>query len=165
SKIVEKPLKENQLGLPNNLCRMILDYNGLGFSLESHPVSFLGKLIPGKSIAEIKKTFSKELLKTRGLITNRQRPKAAKGTVFITMEDETGSLNLIVSNNLFEKNKETILQSIFISVEGYWKKNETVESDYFYNCYGNFIVLTIENQTGLLTKFLKNSSWKTRDFH
>ena len=103
SKIVEKPLKEDQLGLPNNLCKMVLDYNGLGFSLEAHPISFLRNLIPGKSIIEIKKTSSKELLKTRGLITNRQRPKTAKGTVFITMEDETGSLNLIVSNNLLRK--------------------------------------------------------------
>ena len=50
-------------------------------------------------IIEIKKTSSKELLKTRGLITNRQRPKTAKGTVFITIEDETGSLNLIVSKS------------------------------------------------------------------
>lgn len=165
SKIVEKPLKEDQLGFPNNLCKMVLDYNGLGFSLEAHPISFLRNLIPGKSIIEIKKTSSKELLKTRGLITNRQRPKTAKGTVFITMEDETGSLNLIVSNNLFEENKETILQSTFISVEGYWKKNGTVESNYFYNCHGNFIVSSIQNQTGLLTKFFKNSSWKTRDFH
>ncbi len=144
---------------------MVLDYNGLGFSLEAHPASFLRNLIPGKSIIEIKKTSSKELLKTRGLITNRQRPKTAKGTVFITIEDETGSLNLIVSNNLFEENKETILQSIFISVEGYWKKNGTFESNYFYNCYGNFIVSSIQNQTGLLTKFFKTSSWKTRNFH
>ena len=54
SKIVEKSLKENQLGLPNNLYKMVLDYNGLGFSLEAHPVSFLRNLIPGKSIIEIK---------------------------------------------------------------------------------------------------------------
>ena len=165
SKIAETPLKEAQLGLPNKLCKMVFDYNGLGFSLGAHPASFLRNIIQGKSIMEIKKTSSKELLKTRGLITNRQRPKTAKGTVFITMEDETGSLNLIVSNNLFEENKETILQSTFISVEGYWEKNGTVESDYFYNCYGNFIVSSIQNQTELLTKFFKTSSWKTRDFH
>ena len=70
-----------------------------------------------------------------------------------------------LKNNLFEENKETNLQSIFISVEGYWEKNGIVESNYFYNCYGNFIVSSMQNQTGLLTEFFKTSSWKTRDFH
>ena len=64
-----------------------------------------------------------------------------------------------------EENKEIILQSILISVEGYWEKNGTVESNYFYNCYGNFLVSSIQNQTELLAKFFKTSSWKTRDFH
>tara|TARA_B100000575_G_C23140766_1_gene663767 strand:- start:97 stop:3357 length:3261 start_codon:yes stop_codon:yes gene_type:complete len=163
--IMEESLKKNQLGSPNNLGKMVLDYSGLGFSLNSHPASFIRPLLHGMSISEIKKTSSKKLLKTSGLITNRQRPQTARGTVFITIEDETGSLNLIISNNLVEKNKEVILRAIFVSVEGYWEKVEKVESIFFYNCYGNFIVSSIKNRTELLTKFFNISSWRTRDFH
>ena len=48
SKIVEKSLKKDQLGLPNNLCKMILDYNGLGFSFGRSPCFFSKKHNPGK---------------------------------------------------------------------------------------------------------------------
>src|SRR6185503_17084040 len=58
------------------------------------------------------------LVKVAGLVLVRQRPGTASGICFISIEDETGSANLVVFENLFEKYRKEIIQSQLLMVEG-----------------------------------------------
>jgi error-prone DNA polymerase len=59
-----------------------------------------------------------DIVKVAGLVLVRQRPGTAKGVVFITIEDETGTANLVVFSNIIDKYRREILQSKLMMVEG-----------------------------------------------
>lgn len=82
------------------------DYQTIGMSLRAHPVSFLRPLLEKKGIV---RTIDLNLLevdrryKVAGLVLLRQRPSTAKGITFMTLEDETGTANLVVHVNVWER--------------------------------------------------------------
>jgi error-prone DNA polymerase len=53
-----------------------------------------------------------------GLITMRQRPMTANGTIFLTLEDETGHVNVVVWQHVWERQRSTILNASLIAVDG-----------------------------------------------
>ena len=164
SLVMENPLDEKILGRPDDKYLMMADFKCLGLSIDMHPMSFLRGKLKGEKIIDIKKSIGKKIFKTNGLITNRQKPHTAKGVVFMTIEDETGNLNLILSKKFFEANKNTVLSSVLVYVEGFWQKERNVQSNLFYSCNGNFLVSTIKDQTPLLKHNLGNNHCKSRDF-
>jgi error-prone DNA polymerase len=56
-----------------------------------------------------------------GLVTHRQRPETARGTVFVTLEDETGTINIIVPPKLLERDRRAVLQARLMTVFGLWE--------------------------------------------
>ena len=75
------------------------DYSSLGLSLKAHPLSFVRpelnrlKVVSAAALAE---SPNNAIVRVAGLVLVRQQPSTAKGTVFVTLEDETGIVNLIV---------------------------------------------------------------------
>ena len=61
-----------------------------------------------------------------GLVTCRQRPGNAKGVLFLTLEDETGLVNVVVWNTVWEKFRKVILTSSFLGVEGKLQQEDSV---------------------------------------
>ena len=59
-----------------------------------------------------------EYVKAAGCVIARQRPGTAKGFIFISMEDETGIANVIVTPDLYERERLTVVRSKFLLVEG-----------------------------------------------
>ena len=57
-------------------------------------------------------------VKAAGCVIARQRPGTAKGFIFISMEDETGIANVIVTPDLYERERMTVVRSKFLLVEG-----------------------------------------------
>ncbi len=55
-----------------------------------------------------------------GIVTIRQQPETAKGTVFVTLEDETGSFNIIVWRHVRERQRTALLRSRLLAVAGQW---------------------------------------------
>lgn len=100
---------------------VVHDYGSMSLSLKAHPVSFLRaqldqlRTIPTSSLKNIKEG---EIVKVAGLILVRQRPGTASGICFITIEDETGTSNLVVFRQLFDKYRKEIIQSRLLMVEG-----------------------------------------------
>lgn len=97
------------------------DYASMGLSLKSHPVSFVrGKLstLGIASANDINAYKDGDIIKVAGLVLNKQRPGTASGICFITLEDETGVMNLVVFKNLFDQYRKEILQSRLLMVEG-----------------------------------------------
>ncbi len=100
---------------------VVHDYDSLTLSLKAHPLSFLRKTLDQLRVhpaADLKILKNGEIVKIAGLILVRQRPGTAKGVCFITIEDETGTANLVVFKNLFDTYRKEIIQSRLLMVEG-----------------------------------------------
>jgi error-prone DNA polymerase len=101
---------------------VVQDYAATSLSVKAHPVSFLREkldlfnLVRSKDLVKGKKWG---YYKIAGLVLVRQRPGTAGGVCFITIEDETGTANLVVFRNLFENiYRKEILHSKLLMVEG-----------------------------------------------
>ena len=101
--------------------QVVLDYATTTLSLKAHPVSFVRDKLQQLHIlsaADIRQAKDGQLVKVAGLVLVRQRPGTAKGVCFITIEDETGCVNLVVFEKLFIQYRREILQSTLLMVEG-----------------------------------------------
>ncbi|MDO9596762.1 MAG: error-prone DNA polymerase, partial [Azoarcus sp.] len=97
------------------------DYHRLGFTLGRHPLALLRDTLRGMrflSAAEIMQCSDRMLARGAGIVTCRQRPGTAKGTLFITLEDETGLTNVIVRPDLVERQRRALLGSRLLGVYG-----------------------------------------------
>jgi error-prone DNA polymerase len=89
---------------------VVADYTHVGLSLKAHPIGLLrGALkklyaIPASALAELS---DKHNVRVAGLVLVRQRPPTARGVVFMTLEDETGVVNLIVRPSVWERYRHT----------------------------------------------------------
>ncbi|KFB08529.1 error-prone DNA polymerase [Nitratireductor basaltis] len=104
---------------------VVHDYRAFGLSLKAHPVSFLRAELHKERVlptSELENTPPGRRVAVSGLVLIRQRPGSAKGVIFITIEDETGSANLIVWPKTFELFRPQILGARFIKVTGKLQK-------------------------------------------
>src|ERR1700728_2643590 len=78
------------------------------------------------SAAELRRRRDGEFVKTAGCVIARQRPGTAKGFIFISMEDETGIANVIVTPDLYERDRIVVTRSRFLLVEGPLQNQDNV---------------------------------------
>ncbi len=100
---------------------VVEDYRTTSLSLKAHPVTFFRPLLSemGAVTAAGLKTMKDGVrLCVGGLVLVRQRPGTAKGVVFITLEDETGSANAVVWKAAFAANRRAVMGSRFLVVHG-----------------------------------------------
>ena len=101
---------------------VVHDYATLGLSLKAHPVSFIRyqlEMLRIHSTQRINLDIAHgQLVKVAGLVLVRQRPGTAKGVTFITIEDETGSTNLVVFEKIFDTYRKEIVHAKLLMVEG-----------------------------------------------
>jgi error-prone DNA polymerase len=100
---------------------VIEDYSHLGLTLRAHPVSFLRPELTSKKIitcADATARPDRHKITAAGLVLVRQRPGSAKGVMFITIEDETGTANLVVWPSLYEKQRQVVHGAHMLAVEG-----------------------------------------------
>ncbi|WP_040625721.1 OB-fold nucleic acid binding domain-containing protein [Mucilaginibacter paludis] len=100
---------------------VVQDYISTGLSLKDHPVGLvrtqLNRLYNVR-ISDLAKYKDGDSICLAGLITVRQRPGTAKGVLFMTLEDETGSANVVVWQQLFDTYRKEIVQSKLLMVAG-----------------------------------------------
>ncbi len=105
------------------------DYAVFGLSLRNHPMAFMREELSAKGMitaADLKKLPNGKFVKIAGLVLFRQRPGTAKGTIFITMEDETGAANLIVWPKMAETYRRAVFGAKVILCEGILQKESNV---------------------------------------
>ena len=105
------------------------DYAAFGLSLKNHPMAFLRGELRAKGMitaADLKTHTNGKFVKLAGLVLFRQRPGTAKGTIFITMEDETGAANLIVWPKVAETYRRAVFGAKVILCEGVLQKESHV---------------------------------------
>ncbi|MCK7556331.1 OB-fold nucleic acid binding domain-containing protein [Chitinophaga sedimenti] len=131
---------EQQISLPAMRLseHVVQDYATASLSLKAHPVSFVREklaqlhITPARDLALKKDGIP---IKVAGLILVRQRPGTASGICFITLEDETGTANLVVFENLFAKYRKEIIQSKLLMVEGKLQREGEVIHVVVQRCY------------------------------
>jgi error-prone DNA polymerase len=101
---------------------VVADYAAIGLSLKSHPVAFFREELRARRIVTSAQHWDERLagrhVTVAGLVLVRQRPGTAKGVIFLTLEDETGIVNVVVWPKVFEKNRRVLMTARFLAVRG-----------------------------------------------
>jgi len=117
------------LAAPTEGENLAADYASLGFTLGRHPLALLRPRLARLRFAtagEIHALPHGRRARAAGIVTGRQRPDTASGVVFITLEDETGYVNVVVWHNLGERQRRELLGSKLMGVEGVLERDGEV---------------------------------------
>lgn len=151
-----KPSKADFINELSPLDSMLSDYRSArGVSLKHHPMQLLRKTLPFARCTLASQVLSrrnKSLIEISGLVTGRQRPGTASGVIFMTLEDETGNINVILWQGVQERFREAILTGRILYIKGTLEHQHGV---------ANVIAAYIEQHDNALPD-LKSRS---RDFH
>jgi error-prone DNA polymerase len=153
----EAPLDEAlpRLPAPGEGEDIVTDYASLGLTLGRHPLALLRerlqrlKLMPAEALRERPHGST---VRAAGLVTCRQRPDTASGVVFVTLEDETGTVNVVVWRDLVERQRRELLGARLLAVQG------TIERD------GEVVHLIARRLTDH-SRLLGDLLARSRDFH
>ncbi|MEI7297037.1 error-prone DNA polymerase [Paraburkholderia tropica] len=105
------------------------DYRAIGLTLGRHPLALLRpKLSEMRLVAsgDLMQYRNGQLARACGIVTVRQRPGTANGVMFMTLEDESGSVNIIVWESVLEKFRREALGSSLLAVYGVWQRQGEV---------------------------------------
>ena len=117
------------LAAPDAGTTVLADYRSQGLSLTQHPVALLRDQLAAFKVqpaAMLRDYPNGRLARASGLVTHRQRPETAKGVVFVTLEDESGSVNVIVWPKVAELQRRPLLASTLLTVYGVWQREGEV---------------------------------------
>jgi len=109
--------------------RLVADYAGTGLTVGKHPMHYRRAELRRSNILsaqELRLRRDGEYVRVAGCIIARQRPGTAKGFIFISMEDETGIANVIVTPDLYDQNRLVVTRSKFLLVEGALQNQDSV---------------------------------------
>jgi len=109
--------------------RLAADYAGTGITTGPHPMAYQRDELRQQGILsaqELEACSSNCTIKIAGCVIARQRPGTAKGFVFLSLEDETGIANIILTPNIFEQNRIVVTRSRFLLIEGPLQKQDGV---------------------------------------
>ncbi len=110
-----------RLAAPGEGEDIVADYASLGLTLGRHPLALIRshlekrRVVPAKSLNALPHGSA---TRTAGLVTCRQRPDTASGVIFVTLEDETGNVNVVVWRRLSERQKAELLGARLLAVQG-----------------------------------------------
>ena len=109
--------------------RLVADYAGTDLTIDKHPMYYRRIELHRQGIrsaVELRNCRDGEFVRTAGCVIARQRPGTAKGFIFISMEDETGIANIIVTPDIYERNRLIIMRSKFLIVDGTLQNKDNV---------------------------------------
>lgn len=132
--------EEDNVSLPEMKLseHVVHDYATTSLSIKAHPVSFVRSQLHQlrvHSAADLANAKNGDIVKIAGLILVRQRPGTASGICFITLEDETGTANLVVFQKYFDKYRKEIIQSKLFMAEGQLQREGEVIHVIVRRCY------------------------------
>jgi error-prone DNA polymerase len=153
------PVHESPLHLPTapEGEEIVADYQSTGLTLRRHPLSLLRPLLVRRrplTAEALREVPHGRYVRHIGLVTLRQRPGTAHGTLFISLEDETGVVQAICWPSVFERFRRVLLEARLLQLQGQWQREGEV---------ANLIVGHAEDLTSLLGRLA--GAARSRDFH
>ena len=109
--------------------RLIADYHGTGLTTGHHPMAYRRESLRArgvKSAIELRNLPNGKETTVAGCVITRQRPGTAKGIIFMTLEDETGTSRVIISPDFYDKNRMAVLNERFVLVSGLVQNQDNV---------------------------------------
>lgn len=134
---------------------IVWDYTSTGLTLRRHPLALLRERLATRrfmTAEQLKAAPDGRLVRACGIVTCRQQPGTSQGVVFVTLEDETGTVQVIVWRALRQRQRAELTGSRLMGVHGVWQRDGEV-------C--NLIAGRLENLNPLLGRLAPES----RDFH
>jgi error-prone DNA polymerase len=111
--------------------RLVADFRGTGLTVGPHPMAYRREWLKAMGIrraSELRDIPNGRRLRIGGCVITRQRPGTAKGFVFLSLEDETGVANAIVTPDLFHQNRLLLTSERFLAIEGILQNQDNVIS-------------------------------------
>jgi error-prone DNA polymerase len=152
----DAPVEEDLLELPAapEGEEVVFDYASLGLTLRSHPMALLRKKLDARRLLtaeQLNAVPNGRPVRYCGIVTLRQQPETANGTIFVSLEDETGVVQVICWKSLRERQRKELLRSRLLAVYGTWQRDGDVK---------NLIAGRLEDLTPMLGRLATES----RDF-
>jgi error-prone DNA polymerase len=125
--IVERAHEQPDLFEASEGEAITLDYAATGLTLRRHPLALLRARLAQrgwKSADQLALLKDGATAWACGIVTMRQQPETAKGVIFVTLEDETGSVNIIVWRHIRERQRTALLRSRLLAVAGQWQAKD-----------------------------------------
>jgi error-prone DNA polymerase len=145
-----------ELGAPTEIQDLTSDYNHIGLTLGRHPMVLLREHFKifqqCKKQNELGELGHGRFVRIAGIVTGRQRPGTESGVIFLTLEDETGNINVVVWKDLQMRCREALLTAKLLMVKG------VVETD-------NNVVHVIGGELIDCSHYLSDMTMRSRDFH
>lgn len=146
---------DSQIAEPSAFDTTLADYRHTGLTLNQHPMSLLRQHPPFHRClraCDLLHVNSGRFVRVSGLVTGRQKPGTASGVLFMTLEDETGNINVVIWKSLQQRRRQEVLQGKIVVIKGILERKNTVV---------HVIAGDIENASHELPAFEQ----KSRDFH
>ena len=153
----DAPVEEDVLELPEapEGEAIVWDYASLGLTLRRHPLALLRERLNQRrfmTAAQLRDAPDGRLVRACGIVTGRQQPDTSQGVVFVSLEDETGVVQVIVWKSVRQRQRNELTRARLMAVHGVWQREGEV-------C--NLIAGRLEDLTPLLGRLATES----RDFH
>ena len=135
---------------------IVFDYASTGLTLRRHPLALLRERLARRGLMtarDLDGLDNGEQVSHCGIVTLRQQPETAKGTIFVTLEDETGVVQVIVWKSLRDVQREELLGARLMAVHGRWQREGAVK---------NLVATRLEDLTPLLGRLA--GATVSRDF-
>ncbi|MBC8165670.1 MAG: error-prone DNA polymerase, partial [Bryobacteraceae bacterium] len=101
--------------------RLHADFHGTGLTVGRHPMAFYRPEMNARGVRtalQLMTTRDGSVVRAAGAVIVRQRPGTARGFLFLSLEDETGIANIIVSPDMYERDREALIRRPFVIIEG-----------------------------------------------
>ncbi len=128
----DAPVDEDVLELPAapEGEEVVFDYAAIGLTLRSHPLALLRPALAQRRLAkarDLARYRDGQLARACGIVTVRQQPSTSNGVVFVTLEDETGVVNIIVWRSVRERQRAALMRARLLAVYGTWQRQGDVQ--------------------------------------
>jgi error-prone DNA polymerase len=160
----QAPINEEPLALPAapEGEEIVFDYAAMGLSLRRHPLALLRERLAKRRFLnadQLAALPNGRRVSACGMVTVRQQPATAGGTIFVTLEDETGPVNVIVWKSVREDQREPLLHARLLAVHGTWQRDDASGGRV---CH--LLAEQLEDLTPLLGRLGRQGN-RSRDFH
>jgi len=144
---------------PEEAAEIAADYASLGLTLGRHPLALLRPDLEALGFctaARLREAAHGARVRAAGLVTCRQRPDTASGVVFVTLEDETGCVNLVVWRDLADRQRRELLGARLLGAAGVIERQGEVV---------HLVARRLEDHDPLLAQAFGSLAADSRDFH
>lgn len=151
--VTETPVS---LPVPDIVQELVADYRTQGFSLAAHPMALLRPALRARRCTDsltLQRSPHGRPVRAAGLVTMRQRPATSSGVTFVTLEDESGTVNVVIWADVALRYRRVLVGSRLLAIDGRWEVVDGVQ---------HLIARRLHDMSGLLGRLVTGAS---RDYH